>query len=488
MIGRHIELGWLGGPRKPKPPVHLKAASALRPQLDRATIRAVTNAAAQDVPIGTRLGEYEVIGILGAGGMGTVYKGAHPIIGKEVAIKVLAPHLSRDEQMVQRFVQEARAVVKIQHINIIDVFAFGHEPTVGHYFIMPLLDGESLGDRMERGPMALIDVLPIIEQTADALDTAHEAGIYHRDLKPDNIYLATERKGPPSVRILDFGIAKLVESDMSATQTGVQMGTPLFMSPEQWEGCGVDHRTDIYALGVLVHHLITGRYPFEAKSHMALMNLHVNGEPQLPSLFGASEALDAVIARALAKNKEFRHATAREFYLELVDAAAGSDQAAAASRVVVAASATLESELEMLSRPPTNRRPIVFLGVAGAGLAAAALAFAVTRGRAQPETPIPVQKAAQTFDAGSAAADVAASDVEGALTSAVDGSVAAPAVATTPDAGQKTDSDRKKRPRDGKRVKASPLDTNNKTPEAKPPPKKPKPGDKSKWGDTVDPY
>jgi len=325
--------------------------------------------------------------------------------------------------------------------------------------------------------MALIDILPIVEQIADALDTAHEAGIYHRDLKPDNIYLAVERNGPPSVRILDFGIAKLVESDVSATQTGVQMGTPLFMSPEQWEGRGVDHRTDIYALGVLVHHLITGRYPFESTSHVALMNLHVNGEPNLPSAFGADEALDGLFAKALAKGKEYRFGTAQTFYQELVSAAVGADVSSPMPQVAVASIPTQFSEVERRSLVSSRRRRLVLFGVAGVGVAAAALAFAMTRGGDPTTKPSLVDEpATATVDAAVEVGAVALHPDAGA----------APAAVVEIDAGPKQTLPPKKRQRDGKPIKDSLPDTNNKKPEVKPPPKKP--GDKPRWGDTVDPY
>tara|TARA_R110002073_G_scaffold245044_5_gene407477 strand:- start:919 stop:2454 length:1536 start_codon:yes stop_codon:yes gene_type:complete len=472
----------------------------------RVTIRTLTNAAAQQVSNGTRLGEYEVAGVLGAGGMGTVYRGVHPIIGKEVAIKVLAPHLSKDEAMVQRFVQEARAVVKIQHINIIDVFAFGHEPNVGHYFIMPLLAGESLADRMERGPMALADILPIVEQISDALDTAHESGIYHRDLKPDNIYLAAERNGPPSVRILDFGIAKLVESDMSATQTGVQMGTPLFMSPEQWEGRGVDHRTDIYALGVMVHHLMTARYPFESNSHIALMNLHVNGQPKLPSAFGADDAMDRVFAKALAKEKQYRYESANEFYLAFAAAAEASKMAEPLHTVAGPVSPLLESELEMLTRPPSSRGRLVFFGVAaGVVVALGALVFAFTSGgstggdsKAKPAAADDLAGDTINSDTAATPLDAEAAVTGAAVTGAAVTGAAAHAATVPPDSGPiagatadagavpaktRTAGDK---PAGDKRIRASSTKTKDKPPEVKPPPKKP--GDKTQWGHTVDPY
>ena len=437
--------------------------------------------------------------MLGAGGMGTVYRGVHPIIGKEVAIKVLAPHLSKDEAMVQRFVQEARAVAKIQHINIIDVFAFGHEPSVGHYFIMPLLAGESLGDRMERGPMALADILPIVEQISDALDTAHESGIYHRDLKPDNIYLADERNGPPSVRILDFGIAKLVESDMSATQTGVQMGTPLFMSPEQWEGRGVDHRTDIYALGVMVHHLMTARYPFESNSHIALMNLHVNGQPKLPSAFGADDAMDRVFAKALAKEKQYRYESANEFYLAFAAAAEASKTAEPLHTVAAPVSPLLESELEMLTRPPSSRGRLVFFGVAaGVVVVLGALLFAFAGGDSKAKPAAADDSAGGKINSDTAAPplDTAAAVTGAAAHAATLPPDGGPIAGAVPDAGAEPAHTSKTRttgdkpvgdkPAGDKRIRASSTKTKDKPPEVKPPPKKP--GDKTQWGDTVDPY
>jgi serine/threonine-protein kinase len=269
------------------------------------------------VPVGVRVGEYVIESLLGRGGMGTVYGGIHPVIEKQVAIKVLDARLASSEGIVARFVREARAVNKIRHPNIIDIFAFGHAPELGHYFVMPRLVGETLGARIERAPLSLAELLPILEQIADALDAAHRTGVLHRDLKPENVFLVPDRRGGVTVQLLDFGIAKLLDGDASVTRSGTQMGTPLFMSPEQWDAATVDHRTDIYALGVIVHFALTGRYPFESSSPVALMNMHANRPPTPASEHGAPPAVDRVIARALAKSRGERYSSAAGLYAEL---------------------------------------------------------------------------------------------------------------------------------------------------------------------------
>jgi eukaryotic-like serine/threonine-protein kinase len=255
------------------------------------------------------IGEYQVTGVLGEGGMGIVYAAVHPLIGKRVAIKVLRNELHAPE-FVDRFVQEARAVNQIGHPGIIDVFGFGQLPDGAHYFVMELLDGESLGDRMTRGRLSPAEALPILRQMASAVDAAHRAGIVHRDLKPDNVFLVPDPDGgPPRVKILDFGIAKLGAGAAVKTSTGVPMGTPLFMSPEQCRGRGVDSRTDVYAFGVIAHHMLTGGYPFQADSPVALLYMQISDPPRLPSAFGVHAAFDVVIGKALAKQPEERHAT-----------------------------------------------------------------------------------------------------------------------------------------------------------------------------------
>lgn len=343
--------------------------------------------------MGARAGEYEVRSLLGRGGMGIVYAGVHPLIGKEVAIKVLDPRLATSEEIVGRFVREAQAVNKIQHPNIIDIFAFGKSPELGHYFVMPRLRGLSLAERIDQGPLAAAEALPILEQIAAALDAAHAANITHRDLKPDNVYLVTDRRDAVGVQLLDFGVAKLLDQDpTSATHTGAQIGTPLFMAPEQWDSSGIDHRTDVYALGIIVHNMFTGRYPHEAASPVALMNKHCLQAPALPSAHGGPAALDPIVARALSKDKLARPQSAGEVYAAVAAALAPTATAAPASPsapalatnpvpatsplTTLGASSGSRDELDV---PP--RRSFAPLIAALAGLAVAIVAVvAVVRG------------------------------------------------------------------------------------------------------------
>ncbi|HSD90132.1 MAG TPA: protein kinase [Kofleriaceae bacterium] len=214
--------------------------------------------------IGTDVGGYVIESELGRGGMGVVFAATHPMIGKRVAIKVLRPSLSKNPATVERFVQEARAVNQIGHPNIVDIFAFGALPDGRSYLIMDLLIGESLRKRVKRGKVPIDDATKIIDEVASALMAAHAKGFIHRDLKPDNIYLV-DHPSRFDVKLLDFGLAKLLPSASPArafrTATGAQLGTPDYMSPEQLRGTGVDHRTDIYALGVLSFEILARERP-----------------------------------------------------------------------------------------------------------------------------------------------------------------------------------------------------------------------------------
>jgi WD40 repeat protein len=257
---------------------------------------------------GEMVGEYQVESRLGEGGMGDVFQGLHPVIGKRVAIKVLKPAFGGSEEMVQRFISEAASVNKICHPNIVDVFAFGQLDDGRHYFVMEFLDGESFEAWLQRERhIALADLLPVLRQVADALDAAHAAGVIHRDLKPDNIHLVTDHKGRRLAKVVDFGIAKFASGGSHRTQTGLVMGTPHFMSPEQCRGQSVDHRTDVYSFGVLTYVALTGRYPFEADSIDALLCQHLSAVPTMPSEQGAPVELDPILVKTLAKRPEDRY-------------------------------------------------------------------------------------------------------------------------------------------------------------------------------------
>jgi hypothetical protein len=210
-----------------------------------------------------------------------VYSAIHPLIGKQVAVKVLKPELCANQASIDRFVQEAQAVNKIGHPNIVDVFSLGELSDGRAYFVMEWLRGEDLKTRLARGPMAVQDACDILDGIARALDAAHAKGIVHRDLKPDNVFLHQVESGLMMVKLLDFGIAKLVRHTPGTekTQTGNMLGTPRYISPEQARGVQVDHRSDIYSLGVMAYEMLAGRPPFQGETAMDLVVKHLSEPP-----------------------------------------------------------------------------------------------------------------------------------------------------------------------------------------------------------------
>jgi serine/threonine-protein kinase len=216
-------------------------------------------AGASELGPGVRVGDYVIERQIGEGGMGMVFAAVHPVIGKHVAIKVLSPMLAGDATSVQRFVQEARAVNQIAHPKIVDIFGFGQLPSGRHYCVMELLHGQSLKRRLD-SPIDDREAISIIAEVCEALAAAHAAGIVHRDLKPDNIFLVEDTDGTRRVKLLDFGIAKLLEDpEALKTRSGEPIGTPRYMAPEQRQGKPVDLRTDLYALGVMMFEIFGGR-------------------------------------------------------------------------------------------------------------------------------------------------------------------------------------------------------------------------------------
>ena len=276
--------------------------------------------------IGEVVGSYRVTGKLGEGGMGAVYSAEHTLLGKKAAVKVLHAQLSLDPEFVSRFFNEARATTLIRHPGLVEVFDFGHLPSGAAFIVMEFLDGESLAARLERGTLPTTTLIEIVRQLASALGAAHAGGIVHRDLKPENLFLVpdADRRCGVRVKVLDFGIAKLSESDSPAgghkTRTGALMGTPMYMSPEQCRGAGrVDHRSDIYSLGCIVFEMVTGHPPFRGEGPGEVIAAHLYAPaPTLRSLVPtASEGLERMVARMLSKRPDDRYAGLGEVAVEL---------------------------------------------------------------------------------------------------------------------------------------------------------------------------
>ncbi len=263
-----------------------------------------------DLQPGEVIGEYEVQKKIGEGGFGAVYSALHPVIGKSAAIKVLNLEFSKNQQIVSRFVEEARAVNQINHRNIIDIFSFGQLPDGRQYYVMELLEGQPLDTYLEEhGALTPERVVEILGGVAKALDAAHQRGVVHRDLKPENIFLARDTDGDIYPKLLDFGIAKLMTgAEGHKTRTGTQIGTPYYMSPEQCRGVALDHRSDIYSFGVMLHQLLTGQLPFVAETMMGVMMRHVQDPaPPVSSVRpGLPKALDDCLLRMMAKSPDDR--------------------------------------------------------------------------------------------------------------------------------------------------------------------------------------
>ncbi|MCC6652871.1 MAG: protein kinase [Candidatus Eisenbacteria bacterium] len=300
---------------------------------------------------GTRLGPYEVVAPLGAGGMGEVYRARDSRLNRDVAIKVLPQHLSADADVRARFEREAKAVAALNHPNICTLFDVGREGETD-YLVMELVEGETLAQRLAKGALAPAEVLRIGAQVADALDRAHRAGVVHRDLKPGNVMLTKS-----GAKLMDFGLARATSmggpvSASGATMTaltqtptmaspltaaGAIVGTFQYMPPEQLEGGEADSRSDIWALGCVLYEMATGKRAFEGRSQATLISAIMTGEPAPISQVAplSPPALDRIVARCLAKDPDDRWQTARDLMHEL--RAIGSGVTSASAVAVAAA-------------------------------------------------------------------------------------------------------------------------------------------------------
>ncbi len=262
--------------------------------------------ATESLSAGDFVRDYVVRRPIASGGGGAVYVCEHRVLGRSAAIKVLHPEFGDSPEMIQRFVREARAVNQIQHPNIVDIYDFGMLPDGRPFYVMELLEGTSLHDYLrQHGALSPERAADLMEPICAALGAAHDAGFVHRDIKASNVFLLRPDTEQETVKLLDFGIAKLLYPDPSQpalTAAGRRIGTPHAMAPEQIHGGTITVQTDIYALGVLLFQLLTGRYPFIANEGSELERMHLHLPAPEPSQFAAvPPAVDAVVARCLQK-------------------------------------------------------------------------------------------------------------------------------------------------------------------------------------------
>ncbi len=274
-------------------------------------------------------GNFQVQERIGVGSMGVVYLAEQLSLKKKVALKILKGNAAQSQEALQRFQREARAASRLNHPNSISIFDFGQNEDGASFIAMEYLDGHDLGQVLsEEFPLDPERVVNLLIQVCSALDEAHAAGIIHRDLKPANIVVSKRRSGEEFVKVLDFGIAKLNDPEASGgphlTQDGLICGTPAFMSPEQVKGLELDPRTDIYALGVVLFMLLTGRLPFQANSSAGMAAKIITEAPPRPSKvrldLQVPDLFDPIIERAMAKQREDRYESALAFRAALEDA------------------------------------------------------------------------------------------------------------------------------------------------------------------------
>ena len=296
--------------------------------------------------IGSRLGHYRIVDLLGRGGMADVYRAEDERLGREVALKALPPEFARDPERIERFEREVRAAARLNHPNIVTVHEFG-QGEGQHFYTMELMPGGDLKARIRAHPqgMPAAEARPVALAVAQALAYAHRRGFVHRDVKPENILFDEEARP----QLTDFGIARAMESGTRMTATGMSIGSPHYMSPEQAQGLEVDGRSDLYSLGVVLYEMLTGRLPFDAANTIAVALSHINDPvPELPP---ALAAWQPVVDRLLAKSPEERYASARE----LAEVLAADTLPRAAATPAVAVRKEVEPFLDAPVRPPSTR-------------------------------------------------------------------------------------------------------------------------------------
>jgi formylglycine-generating enzyme required for sulfatase activity len=295
---------------------------------------------------GQNLGQYRIIEPIGKGGMASVFKAYQPALDRYVAIKVLPPYHAHEPGFTERFEREAKAVAQLNHHHILPIYDYGQEGDLS-YIMMQYVEGGTLKDMMS-GPMPLDKIVRYIGEIASALDYAHEKGIVHRDVKPSNVLIDRDRNGWSLLS--DFGLAKMVEGVSHLTGSGVGVGTPQYMPPEQGQGGKVDQRADIYSLGVVLYEMATGRVPFEAETPLAVVLKHITDPLPLPSTVNPDvpEGVERVVLKAMAKEPDDRFGSAGEM-ADVLQEAVGSG--------AIAISSPAEVEAKTLPLPAAEIAP-----------------------------------------------------------------------------------------------------------------------------------
>ncbi|MBI5489645.1 MAG: serine/threonine protein kinase [Deltaproteobacteria bacterium] len=270
--------------------------------------------------------KYKLLRLLGEGGMGAVYEAQHTVIGRRCAVKFLHAEIAHNAEVVKRFIREAQAAAAIGHPNIIDIYDVGVTADGAPYLVMEYLLGSSLADELEhRTKLPPAEAAEIVAQALSALEVAHSHGVVHRDLKPDNLYLVRSPNAPPRVKILDFGISKIADPgkpEDRMTSTGMVLGTPYYMAPEQARGDrDIDHRIDLYAMGIVLYESTTGRVPFTGDNYNQLLLKILTEKFPAPRQLepSLSEAFEAVILKAIERERDNRYRSAREMHDDLLN-------------------------------------------------------------------------------------------------------------------------------------------------------------------------
>ncbi len=330
--------------------------------------------------IGRTLGNYQIKEELGRGGMAVVYRAYQPSLNRHVAIKVLPPQLSFDQQFVERFQREAMAAARLRHPGIVVIHDVGHQDGI-YYIVMEYLEGRTLKQVIEQeGPLPAERTVRIVEQVAAALDYAHQQGFVHRDVKPANVFVG---KGD-HVTLTDFGIAKAASEAEQLTRTGVLMGTPEYMAPEQAEGRTIDHRTDLYALGIVLYQMLVGRVPFRGTTPHATLHAVIYEPPPAPRQMtpGISSPVEVVILKAISKQPSQRYQSGTELAGALIAALASQPE--------------LVPPPPLAAAPARRRSPALWIALAMAAvLGALLIVFAVILlgDSGTQETPLPPTQA-----------------------------------------------------------------------------------------------